>query len=166
MFTTWGQRRKGLRDALPLSLRIDSLAQVVGGKPVFTLIGAPPGADVYWSSYKDGAATGEFNSSYGQKVESNGTAQLTGGEWAAGDVGRWTKEVLIQGPDGSNNRAMVEFKVSAVPVTVPAGSAAPPMAAAGNFLSEPLFAIGSFQVTGLIALLGIGGFLLLSGKKR
>lgn len=143
-----------LSAALPLSLSINTTNQVVGGKPTFTVIGAPPGATVYWSSYKDGKATAEYNSSYGQIVESNGTAELEGGAWIDSDVGVWTKEVLIQSPDGTNNRAIVQFRVSPAPATAPA----PTPTASGNFLSDPLFYLGDFPVTPVVA--GIGGVAL------
>lgn len=143
-----------LSAALPLSLSINSTNQVVGGKPVFTVIGAPPGATVFWSSYKDNKATGEYNSGYGQVVESNGTAELEGGAWTESDIGIWTKEVLIQAPDGTNNRAMVQFRVSAAPAAP--GNPAP--SPAGNFLSDPLFYLGDFPVTPVVA--GIGGVAL------
>lgn len=161
--------RSGLRDALPLQLTIDSPSQVVGGKPTFTLIGAPPGATVLWSSYKDGQATGEFNSSYGQMVEANGTARLVGGDWATGDVGTWIKEVLVQTPEGANQRAVVQFQVRNAPATIPPGapgSPAIPTPAGGDFFSKTLFSIGSFHVTGGLALAAGAALYFLSGKKR
>jgi len=154
-----GLRGFGLGEALPLSLTIDTPFQTVGGKPTFKLIGAPPGAAVYWSSYKDGVSTGEYNSGYGQKVESNGTASLVGGEWKAADAGNWIKEVLVQDGD-KNYTAMVQFRVGgAAPA---AGS--PPPSSGGNFLTDPLFSIGDFEITGGILLIGIGAFFLLKKK--
>lgn len=150
--------------ALPLSLTIDSQNQVVGGSPKFTLIGAPPGATVLWSSYKDNVATGEHNASYGQVVEANGTAQLEGGVWTDADRGVWTKEVLIQSPDGTNNRAMVQFRVSAAQTpTTP--STPVPVNQGGSFWENPLFSIGDFEVTPMIAALGLGAAYLLTKKR-
>lgn len=149
--------------ALPLSLTIDTPYQVVGGAPKFTLIGAPPGATVLWSSYKDGVATAEFNAGYGQMVEANGTAQLDGGPWTTADVGVWTKEVLIQSPDGTNNRAMVQFKVSAAPT--PTTTPSTPATHVGNFWENPLFSIGDFEVTPAKAGIGLA-VLYLFTKKR
>ena len=139
-----------LGEALPLSLTINSTVQKVGEAPTFTLIGAPPGATVLWSSYHDGVATGEFNAGYGQTVEANGTAKLTGGNWTQDQVGVWTKEVLIQDAAGSNSRAMVQFRV------VPAAASATPTAPApsnqvGSFWDNPLFTIGDVAVTPVIA---------------
>lgn len=153
----------GLNDALPLSLTIDTPYQVVGGAPKFTLIGAPPGATILWSSYKNGAATAEFNAGYGQVVEVNGTAQLTGGAWTTDDIGNWTKEVLIQSPDGTNNRAMVQFRVSAA-----ATSTAPTTPAAqanSNFWETPLFQLGDFPVTPVVAGVALVALYLFTKKK-
>ncbi|MFN0108541.1 MAG: hypothetical protein ACKVZH_06770 [Blastocatellia bacterium] len=157
----------GLADALPLQLTVNNSLQKVGEAPTFTLIGAPPGATVLWSSYKDGAATGEFNTSYGQLVESNGTARLTGGNWAEGDIGLWTKEVLIQDAAGGNNRAMIQFRV--VPATTSSATtpptAAPISASGGDWFSEPLFEIAGFEVTPVVALIGFGALYFLTKKR-
>jgi hypothetical protein len=107
----------GLGAALPLSLSIDKPYQVVGGKPKFTLIGAPPGSPVYWSSYKDGKSTGELNASYDQKVESNGTVELEGGAWTENDIGLWDKIVLVKDAQDNNLTAKVTFRVSAAAST-------------------------------------------------
>ena len=155
----------GLGEALGLQLTINNQLQHVGEAPIFTLIGAPPGATVLWSSYKDGVATGEFNTGYGQTVEANGTARLTGGNWTADQVGVWTKEVLIQSPDGTNNRAMVQFRVvpAASVTAVPPSS---PVAASGqDWFSTPLFSIGTLEVTPLTALVGFGALYFLTKKR-
>jgi len=145
----------GLAEALPLSLTINTPFQTVGSKPVYTLTGAPPGATVFWSSYKDGVPTGELNSAYSQIVESNGTARLEGSEaWKETDQGTWIKIALVQTPDGANHTAMVQFRVGAA-APAPGSAQAP---SGGNFLTDPLFSIGDFEVTGGIAL--VGGFVL------
>ena len=152
-------------EELPLSLTINTPYQVVGGKAIYTLIGAPPGSTVYWSSYKDGQETGELNDSYGQSVGSNGTAKLEAADaWKDTQAGVWTKIALVQTPDGKNHTAMVQFRVSP---TAPAGSSptATP-ATTGNFFSDSLFNLGSFQVTG--GMLVIGGVVayFVFGKHR
>jgi hypothetical protein len=153
----------GLGEALPLQLTIDTPYQVVGGSPKFTLIGAPPGATILWSSYKDGAATAEFNAGYGQLVEANGTAQLSGGAWTEADKGTWVKEVLIQSPDGTNNRAMVQFRVSTASTpTTPTTPAAQP---ASDFWTNPLFSIGDFEVTPAIAGVGLAALYFFTKKR-
>jgi hypothetical protein len=156
----------GLGEAVPLQLTIDTPYQVVGGAPKFTLIGAPPGATIFWSSYKDGVATPEFNANYNQLVEANGTARLTGGAWTGTDVAReWTKEVLIQSPDGTNNRAMVQFTVSAAPTPTPAGTVGSAQPAAGSFWENPLFSIGDFEVTPAVAGIGLAALYFFTKKK-
>lgn len=153
----------GLGEAVPLQLTIDTPYQQVGGAPKFTLIGAPPGAAILWSSYKDGSATGEFNASYGQLVEGNGTAQLNGGAWTEADKGTWIKEVLIQSPDGTNNRAVVQFRVSAsAPTTAPTSPVAPHV---GSFWENPLFSIGDFEVTPAVAGIGLAALYFFTKKK-
>lgn len=150
--------------ALPLSLTIDSQNQVVGGSPKFTLIGAPPGATVFWSSFKDNVATGEYNASYGQLVEANGTAQLDGGAWTTADVGVWTKTVLIQSPDGTNNTAQVQFRVS--PASTPTTPSTPvPVNQAGSFWENPLFTIGDFEVIPAIAGVGLAALYFFTKKR-
>jgi hypothetical protein len=155
----------GLGEAVPLQLTIDTPYQTVAGTPRFTLIGAPPGATILWSSYKDGVATAEFNASYGQLVEANGTARLDGGPWTAADVGNWTKEVLIQSPDGTNNRAMVQFRVSAASVPAASGTVGTAQQPVGSFWENPLFSIGDFEVTPAVAGIGLAALYFFTKKK-
>ena len=155
--------RRGLRGllgaALPLSLRINTPYQVVGSKPTFTLIGATPGATVFWSSYKDGSPTGEYNASYGQTVEANGTVELEGGQWTESDIGTWIKEVLIQSPDGANNRAMIQFAVS--PAAAASTTGAGTQATAGGFsnIISGSFNVAGYQVPNLVPI-AIGAYFL------
>lgn len=130
--------------ALPISLSINSPIQVVGQTPTYRISGAPPGAQVTWTSFKDGVATGEDMAGYsGQVVESNGTVELTGGAWTADNVGQWIKQVRIAAPDGAVSQAVVMFSV--VPASGQGG--APPVATGGSFLSNPLFYLGEFAIT-------------------
>lgn len=153
----------GLGEAIPLQLTINSQIQEVGKAPVFTLIGAPPGAQVLWSSFKDGVETSEFNAGYGQVVESNGTAKLTGGNWTEADLGVWTKQVLVQDANGTNYRGMVQFRV------VPAAAAAPaptgPATSTGSFWENPLFSIGDFEVTPAVAGIGLAALYFFTKKR-
>jgi len=154
----------GIGDALNLKLSIDNPLQKVGDTPTYTLIGAPPGAAIYWSSYKDGEPTGEFNSSYGQTVEANGTARIAaGGPWTDANTGVWIKEVLVQDAEGNNHTAMVQFRV--VPASAQASPTTSTPTSAGSFWENPLFSIGDFDVTPGVALLGFG-LLYLATKKR
>lgn len=150
---------RGLSAALPMTLSINSPYQIVGSKPTFRLIGATPGATVYWSSYKDGKPTGEYNASYGQVVEPNGTVELEGGQWTENDIGTWMKEVLIQSPDGVNSRAMVQFAVS--PAAAASTNGAGTQAASGGFsnIISGSFNLAGYQIPNLVPI-GIGAYLL------
>lgn len=154
---------RGLGDALPISLTIDTPYQVVGGKPKFTLIGAQPGATIYWSSFKDNQATAEYNASYGQTVGANGTAVLEGGAWTAADAGRWSKEILIQTPDGQNVRAKVDFIVSDPAASTGTGSTSS-SSSAGNFLTQT-FQVAGQDIPYWIPIAGVGAYLLF-GRRR
>lgn len=151
---------RGLSAALPMTLSINSPYQIVGSKPTFRLIGAAPGAVVFWSSYKDGKQTGEHNASYNQTVEPNGTVELEGGQWTENDIGTWIKEVLIQSSDGTINRAIVQFAVSPA-AAASASAGAGTQATAGGFsnIVSGSFNIAGYQVPNLVPI-GIGAYLL------
>jgi hypothetical protein len=154
---------RGLGASVPLSLTIDSPYQVVGGKPKFTLIGAPPLSPIWWTSFKDGKATGEHNAGYGQFVESNGTAELEGGAWTENDIGLWDKIILVKGPADQTYQAKVTFRVSAA---APAEGPAP--AAGGGILDTLLnegFQVGSTFIPYAWAI-GGGAALWFFFKKR
>jgi hypothetical protein len=105
----------GLAAPLPITLRINTPYQTVGGKAVFTIVGAPPGAEVYWSSYKNGVATGELNASYGHKIEPNGTTTIESAAWTTDQTGDWIKEILVKDSSGQVYTAMVPFAVRPTP---------------------------------------------------
>jgi len=127
----------GLGEAIPIQLSINTPYQQVGTPGKFRVIGAPPGATIYWSSYKDGKATGELNASYGQVVEANGTAELEQ-TWREEDAGNWVKEILVQDAGGNNYTAMVQFAV--LPESA---STAGPAPAAEPGLLEKGFYVGT-----------------------
>jgi len=119
---------------------VDNPIQQVGGKATFLIIGAPPGAPVYWSSYKNGVATGELNADYGHRIEGKGTAKIEmSSPWNSDQTGDWIKEILIQDSTGNNYTAMVVFRVIPAPVAVPV--AAP--TGGGGILG------GSFEIAGV-----------------
>ena len=137
----WRKTRGGLGAPIPITLRIDRPVQTVGDKATFAIIGAPPGAPIYWSSYKNGVATGELNADYGHRTESNGTAQIQMTQaWTADQAGDWIKEILIQDGAGNNYTAMVVFRVIPAPVAAPAPA---PTGGGGGILG------GSFQIAGV-----------------
>lgn len=155
----------GLGEALGLKLSIDNQFQRVGDTPVYTLIGAAPGVPIYWTSFKDGEPTGEYNTTYpGHVVESNGTARLVaGGPWTDSDVGVWTKQVLVQDADGNNSIAQLQFRVA--PASAQASPATGAPTPTGSFWENPLFSIGDFEVTPGLAFLGFGIFYLATKKR-
>lgn len=144
---------RALGAVIPISLQIDTPYQIVGRKGKFRIIGAPPGAEIYWSSYKDGVATGELNSSYGDKIGANGTAELEV-SWAPDQMGNWVKEILVQDSAGTNYTAMVQFSVM-------------PAAQSGAVATEESWLEKGFEVGGIKIpywLAGVGAFFAL--KKR
>ena len=151
-----------LGEAVALRLSINNSLPRVGETPTYTLTGAPPGQQIFWTSYKNGEFTGELNSGYGQIVEANGTAKLAaGGPWREQDIGTWQKTATFR--EGSS--AIVNFQVAPA-----ASTAAPaPLPSAGapssSWFSEPLFSIGTFDVTPGVALIGFAAFYLLSKKR-
>ncbi len=156
---------RGLADSLPLSLAINSPLQVVGQKPTYTIQGAPPGAKIFWSSYLNGKPTGEFNTDYGQTVESNGTALLTTADgWKDEHVGTWQKQILVQDAAGTNYRAMVQFQVSPAAASTPSAPT-PSGSSVTAILGRPLFALGGFQVTVGIAAAAAGAWWLFSKRR-
>lgn len=135
--------RRGMGAAIPLQLSVDSPQMFVGQTANFRLIGAPPNSEIYWSSYKNGAATGELNASYHQFTEANGTAEIPFTPEAT-HVGKWVKEILLKDAAGQIYTAMVQFSVfpaASVPSTTPA-----PAPASTDFLDT--LTSGSFNVAG------------------
>lgn len=134
-------RRRGLGEAIPIRLVIDNPIQTVGTKGTYRVIGAPPGAEIYWSSYRNGVATGELNASYGHKIEPNGTAQITmGAPWTDEQTGNWIKEILVKDSAGNISTAMVPFTV--VGANVPAAKTT----TSGTGLLSSTFNLGGFQL--------------------
>lgn len=141
-----------LNAALPISLSIDSPTQIVGKQPTYRITNASPGAQVYWSSEKDGKATGELRAAYGNVIEANGSLEITGGNWRTDDVGNWRKEIEIANPDGSVSTASVYFQVIPQQATV-----APVINTGSDFFSNPLFYLGDFAITPKVIGLGVLG---------
>ena len=153
---------RGLGEDLPIQLSVDSPYMNVGKVAHFRIINAPPNAKILWSSYKNGAATGELNAYYNQDTGANGSADLT---WTPGaeHVGNWVKTIDVQDPQGGNHTALVQFTVGPA---VSAG-ATPAPASAPSFL-ESLpgggFYLGSIYVPWLLAI--PGGLLALKFIKK
>ena len=138
--------------SLPTTLSINSTTQVVGSQPVYRIANATPGAQVYWSSEKDGASTGETRAAYGSVISANGSLEIAGGNWRAEDVGRWRKEIEIPNPDGTVSTASVYFNV------VPEATAPAPVINTGaSFFQTPLTYVGDFAITPVTIGLVVGG---------
>jgi hypothetical protein len=154
----WSLRRsRGLGAPIPITLRIDNPIQQVGGKATFLIIGAPPGAPVYWSSYRNGVATGELNADYGHRVEANGTAKIEmSSPWTAEQAGDWIKEILIQDSTGNNYTAMAVFRVVPAPVAAPA----PAPATSGGGLLSGSFRVAGVDVPNWLPLVAVGAVVL------
>lgn len=148
---------RGLRGDIPIQLGVDSPYMTVGKEAHFRIINAPPNAKILWSSYKNGAATGELNAYYNQDTGANGSADLT---WTptADNVGNWVKSVLVQDAAGKNYTAMVQFTVAPASA-VSSGTVAAPAPAPSFWDSIPGggFYVGSTYIPYLVA---IGGGLL------
>ena len=152
----------GFLGEILLSLGVDKRRYEVGDAPKYIVQAGIPGSKVLWTSFKNGAATGEFNADYGQVIGANGTAELTGGAWTEADQGQWEKQALVIAPDGSQQLVQTFFSVS--PKTTAAATPTTP-STVGSFWENPLFSIGDFDVTPPIAIAaGIG--LYFFTKKR
>lgn len=111
--------------AIDASLAVDKSAYVVGEFPTFAIIGARPGAQVLWTSWRNGEAI-EYEASHGEVIGANGTAELSHPAFTTDDVGYWEKQIIIKGDDGSRTLAQVFFTVNptaAVPAPGPAATA-------------------------------------------
>jgi uncharacterized repeat protein (TIGR01451 family) len=67
--------------------------------PVYSIHGnsATVGKSILWSSYFNGAATGEVDTDYGFSVDSNGNWSQAGNPWTTANIGSWRKEANING---------------------------------------------------------------------
>lgn len=150
-------RLRGLGGAIPITLRIDSPVQRVGQKGRYLIIGAPPNSEIFWSSYKDGVATGELNASYGHTTEANGTASIEmGAPWAEDQQGAWIKEILIKDESGQIYTAMTTFNVYPAISTQPTTSTV----SSGGILSTT-FDIGGTSIPVWVPLAAVAAFALM-----
>lgn len=151
---TYSNSLMGMLGVIGLSLSMDKATYKVGESPIYRITGAIPGATIAWSSTKNGQQTGEYQASYGAKVDANGTAEVTGGAWTDADKGQWTKTAMILKPDGTYDLSNVaSFSVIAAQAAQPSPTQSP---SAGSFLdgNVTLPVIGSVPKVG--ALIGAG----------
>lgn len=81
-------------NALPVSLKMDRTSYTVGQPPLYTVTG-PPNTEIRWSSFLNGASTGEVDTFYGHRADANGHWSGYGGTWPA--TGTWVKRVKLNG---------------------------------------------------------------------
>ncbi len=154
-----------LMAGIGLSLSTDKTNYKVGDVATYRLIGAIPGSQVAWTSYRNGQPVGGYQSNYGQTVDANGTAELTASTpWTVDDVGQWDVTVLIIAPDNSLSNALTSFSVSPVSVAPPAGS----VGASSDFFSGnvTLPVVGSVSKPLAYGGIALGLYLLLGKKGR
>lgn len=155
----------GLGASIPIQLSVDQPVMQVGKEARFRIVGAPPNATIYWSSYKNGQSTGELNASYNQRTEQNGTAELPYTP-SAEQVGNWSKSVLIIDGEGKNYTAMVQYQVREA-ASIPTGNDTPLPAPSSGFLDTLLnegFYLGSTFIPYVLIAGGLGVFIFLKKK--
>ena len=154
----------GMLGVIGLSLSMDKSTYKVGESPIYRITGAIPNSTIAWSSWLNGQPTGEYQSSYGNKVDANGTAEITGGAFTDANKGQWQKVAMIVKPDGSYDISnTVAFSVIAAPVA--GGSPTNPVSTGGFFDGEiDLPVIGSVPKVG--ALIGAGALVYFLTKGR
>ncbi|MDP3963296.1 MAG: Ig-like domain-containing protein [bacterium] len=65
-----------------------------GDFPTYTVNGAPPDTDIFWSSWKDGIEV-EAGAYYGHKTDGAGNWTGNGYVWAPRNAGTWVKQVRV-----------------------------------------------------------------------
>lgn len=141
--------------AINTTLETNKPFYTVGETPTYIIRAAIPGSKVYWTSFKNNEATGEYMADYGHVVGANGTVELVaGGPWTSAEVGTWQKQALVIDPNNNQTLVQAMFRVSeAAPA---ATTTPPPSSQSGNeildALNAPLFQLGNFDVTPLRAI--------------
>lgn len=118
-----GYLLSGLSDLGDLTLQMDKARYLVGEKPLYRVMGGPAGAQLAWTSYKDGKATGEYQAFYHQYTDSYGNATIAADQaWDPSHVGIWRKDVIVipkNYPNEPLQNASVSFTVAPIPTEVP-----------------------------------------------
>jgi len=146
--------------ALSLSLSTDKRRYETGDAPKYILQAGLPGSRVLWTSFKNGAATGEFNADYSQTIGANGTAELLGGAWLDADAGQWEKQALVIAPDGTQSLVQAFFTVS--PKTTGTATPAPVVGNVPGLFSGETDLFGVTIPLPPVVVYGGGGLLLYS----
>jgi hypothetical protein len=152
---------EGLMGAITFTM--DKPAYAIGEFPTYRITGAPPGAIIAWTSFKDGAATGEYQADYGHRIGSDGSWSATAVQpWAATDAGLWQKQAVVissrNSPNDTIETAQYFFSVGA-----PAG--VEPAPGGGDSLFDSSINLFGAQIP-VIGLIAVGGVALLVMSRR
>ena len=158
---------------------MDKSVYRVGEKPTYRITGAPAGAQIAWTSYKNGAATGEYQAFYGQLVDEQGNASIPAAQpWDASHIGSWRKDVIIipkDYPASPLQNDTVSFTVSSISQTPQSTSpvVTAPALSSGNSITDIFSGTVDLPIVGEVpTMVLIGGGLLLvlavsgGGSKR
>jgi len=160
-----GPYSNSLMGAISMSLTTDKSVYRVGESPIYRIVGAIPGSVIAWSSTKNGQQTGEYQASYGDVVDANGTAEITGGAWTADNIGQWRKVAMIVKDDGSFDLSNeIGFSVVAAAAS---GGQGVPVADSGGFLDGDieLPLIGAVSKVGALIGAGVLAYFLTKGRR-
>jgi len=156
---------RGLAGLGALTLAMDKQAYLVGETPTYMIQGGLPNAQIAWTSFKDGAATGEYQASYGQTLDAEGKAVIpAAGPWTADQVGLWEKTLIVLDPERPWNPPTAQFFF-----TVSSSSAAP-AGSSGRDDSGSSFFDKSVSIFGqripVVGLIAVGGLLVFTGFRK
>lgn len=154
---------RGLGETVKGAVSVDATTQEVGKEYKYIFSGFPPGSKVVWTSYKNGEHTGELNGDYGHVIEGNGGLIL---KWTpdADKIGQWIKTALVIHPDGTMTPYNVAFRVVEAAPAISQNNQQNSFAPAG-FWDSPLFNLGGFEVTPVMAGVGLAALYLFKGKR-
>ncbi len=150
-----GPYGNSLMGAISMSLSTDKSVYRVGESPIYRIVGAIPGSVIAWSSTKNGQQTGEYQASYGDVVDANGTAEITGGAWTADNIGQWRKVAMIVKDDGSFDLSN-EIGFSVVAAAAAGGQGVPVSpGSSGDFLTEAIDYLKANPLIAAVSAVGV-----------
>ena len=83
--------------ARPVAVSTDRTRYRVGEYMTYVVTG-PPNTPIYWSSWRNGASTGEVTAFYSHHTDADGRFTASGvGPWSAASIGFWIKQVSVGG---------------------------------------------------------------------
>lgn len=151
---------------IPLNASVEPSPLIAGQAAKFRILGAPPNALIYWSSFKNGSHTGEDNASYGDSTAGNGTAELPYTPRAE-DVGSWQKIVRIRDANGTDYQGIINYTVLPAGASAgPAPASAGPAGTIADSLSGSVDILGIQIPTSLLIVGGIAALFLFNKRGR